>query len=138
METILRKGIFLKTGLLVFLFALSSHATTLTAAKSVVQTFTDPVNCQNIVDRLSKTTELARILGQNVVSATYDTSYVMSSWHSQLSPTEGRTVQIPYGYFDVMRQSASTASSNAQIFQGDFNMVDSQLYEIALKLKDCL
>ncbi len=98
----------------------------------------DPINCQQLVEKLTEAKQLNSSLGNNVTAISEDVARVMGSWYGSLSTYEGRSISFPYGYFDTISQSSNTSSRNAQVFRNDFTKVDSMLTDILVAMQGCL
>jgi hypothetical protein len=126
------------------LFSLSANAE-LTASSSLSSVapdqgaVTNPVDhsCDGIRDRLLALQSSSRRYHNEVARIADDTSSVMWSWYSTLSTDEGRTLYIPYGRYDLIRQSAQTSASNANAFRSTANGLEDDLSSIIADLALC-
>jgi hypothetical protein len=98
---------------------------------------TDYGYCRDLSSRIQLVQTKIRDLQSSTISTLYDVQNVMSSWYYQLSVNEGRTVYIPYGAYDVIRQSAATEGTNARTIDGKFNDLNNQLNSLLADFAHC-
>ena len=63
---------------------------------------------------------------------------LMNNWYRQLRPYEGRTVQISYGFFRPISDSAYTVADDTNFLADCFAGLDRRYEAIQSMLAECL
>ena len=97
-----------------------------------------PLSCADVAAELREFRQGLNEVIRMSVRAHYDVANVVSSWYGQLRGWEGRTLNIRYGTFDTMRQSARTAAENADFLESQFYNCDERFIDLLAMVDACL
>jgi hypothetical protein len=93
--------------------------------------------CEEIVGRLVKFQSFNRNVLQNMIDSARDAAFIFQDWYDTYSQDYGRTVYVPYGNYENIRQSAVTQRQNVQVFVNDASKVNDRLMAIIADLAAC-
>lgn len=93
--------------------------------------------CEEIVGRLMKFQSYNNSVLQNMIDSARDAAFVYQDWYDTYSQDYGRTVYVPYGNYENIKQSAITQRNNIQVFVSDAKIVNDRMVALIADLASC-
>lgn len=129
----------------IFLLSAAIHATPIQLAPLdepvdpvlPIDSASPPIPCDQILDRLTSYNEMAREHDQSLLSYMDQISSRLTEWHTQLSPLEGKTEELPVGTFSVLQDGATKLSNLNGAASENSSLLAIELDTIIASLRDC-
>ncbi len=96
------------------------------------------VDCSNIAEQLGRLKTMSGEHNQSVAAFMDDVIVVMDKWHQEFEPFEGKSVSLPKGQFQSIKETAGEVSEVQSKVWEDLGIVDQRFDELLEVLPSCL